>query len=296
MKSKFYIIAALACTLALTACGGGNKAATAPVVAQPDYKQTDLVAGSAVRSDKLNLAENGDLIVVNANGWLYDAGKPDGKGDKLPTTVVPTANININSGKTESYTQGVGIVIGGRDKGTLGMTVGGTRRLVIPAALAYNQNGLAYADASGKVITVVPANAALVYDIELVSVAKATKPVVQPDPTELLITNEVSGTGPTAVVGSAVTINYTVWLYDGSRSDLRGVQVESSLTTGVPYALTLGSGNAIKGWHQGIPGMAKNGKRTLIVPASLAYGADGHSPTIPPNTALVFDVVLVTLN
>lgn len=288
MKSKFYIIAALACSLALTACGGGNKAAT-PVAAQPDYKQTDLVAGSAVRSDKSNLVENGDLIVVNANGWLYDAGKPDGKGDKLPATT--TNGININSGKTETYVQGVGSVIGGRDRGTLGMTVGGTRRLVIPAALAYNQNGLAYADANGKVNTVVPANAALVYDIDLVSVVKATKPVVQPDPTTLLISKDVPGTGPVAAAGNSVTLTYTLWLYDGSRSDLTGAQVGDAAQT---ITFVLGTGAVISGWDQGIVGMRQGGSRRLTIPAALAYGAAGKD-TIPPNASLIFDIALTAV-
>ena len=102
-----------------------------------------------------------------------------------------------------------------------------------------------------------------------------------------------AGTGATAAAGNTLTVNYTGWLYDASKPEQKGLQFESSLG-GTPFTFILGSGQVIKGWEQGIPGMKVGGARRLIIPPSLAYG-DTRSGPIPPNSALIFDIELLSV-
>lgn len=112
--------------------------------------------------------------------------------------------------------------------------------------------------------------------------------------TTLTTTDTVVGTGATTQTGDSVTVNYTGWLYDVKAADKHGTQFDSSVG-GTPFTFTLGAGYVIAGWDQGVAGMKVGGKRTLIIPSSLGYGATG-SGAIPPNAALVFDIELVSIN
>ena len=94
------------------------------------------------------------------------------------------------------------------------------------------------------------------------------------------------GTGAEAVTGKQVSMHYTGTLTDGTKFD-------SSLDRGTPYTLRLGAGEVIKGWDEGIVGMRVGGKRRLTIPPSLAYGAAGYPPVIPPNATLMFDLELM---
>lgn len=101
------------------------------------------------------------------------------------------------------------------------------------------------------------------------------------------------GTGATATTGKVVSVNYTGWLYDGSKTDNKGTQFDTSIGRGV-FSFTLGAGQVISGWDQGVPGMKVGGSRRLIIPPSLGYGSTGAG-TIPGNATLVFDVSLVSV-
>lgn len=101
------------------------------------------------------------------------------------------------------------------------------------------------------------------------------------------------GTGATAVAGRTVSMNYTGWLYDASKTDNKGTQFDTSIGRGV-FSFLLGAGQVIAGWDQGVPGMKVGGSRRLIIPPSLGYGASGAGP-IPGNATLVFDVSLVAV-
>jgi FKBP-type peptidyl-prolyl cis-trans isomerase FkpA len=103
------------------------------------------------------------------------------------------------------------------------------------------------------------------------------------------------GTGATAVAGQHATVNYTGWLYDASKTDNKGMQIDSSLSPGrTPFGFTLGAGQVIQGWDQGVVGMKVGGSRRLIVPPALAYGSTGSGP-VPPNATLVFDIDLLSI-
>lgn len=94
------------------------------------------------------------------------------------------------------------------------------------------------------------------------------------------------GTGPEAKAGQRVKVHYTGWLTNGKKFD-------SSVDAGKPFSFTIGSGDVIKGWDEGVTGMKVGGKRQLRVPPQLAYGERGYPGAIPPNSTLIFDVRLL---
>jgi FKBP-type peptidyl-prolyl cis-trans isomerase FkpA len=101
------------------------------------------------------------------------------------------------------------------------------------------------------------------------------------------------GTGATAASGNSLTVNYTGWIYDPTKPDFKGIQFDSTAAAG-PFTFTLGSGSVIKGWDQGLVGLKVGGIRQLIVPPSLAYG-NVRNGAIPPNSALIFEIELLSL-
>ena len=127
--------------------------------------------------------------------------------------------------------------------------------------------------------------------------APAPAPVVvgsaQPGPAaDSLIVNDVKvGGGKEATAGHLVRVNYTGWLYRPLAKNQRGKKFDSSIGR-EPLEFTLGKGQVIKGWDQGVQGMKVGGKRILIIPAELAYGPRSAGE-IPPNSALTFEVELL---
>jgi FKBP-type peptidyl-prolyl cis-trans isomerase FkpA len=110
-------------------------------------------------------------------------------------------------------------------------------------------------------------------------------------PTQLQKIDTVVGKGKEAVAGKTVTVHYTGWLYAPKSPQSHGARFDSSVG-GEPFTFPLGMGGVIKGWDQGVAGMKVGGKRTLIIPSELGYGARGIGP-IPPNANLIFDVELL---
>jgi FKBP-type peptidyl-prolyl cis-trans isomerase FkpA len=110
-------------------------------------------------------------------------------------------------------------------------------------------------------------------------------------PTALTKTDNTVGTGAEAVAGKRATVNYTLWLYDASKSDFKGVQKDA----GTGFQFIVNGNGVIAGFDQGVAGMKVGGKRTVLVPSSLGYGASG-SNGIPPNSGLVFELNLTAVN
>jgi len=100
------------------------------------------------------------------------------------------------------------------------------------------------------------------------------------------------GGGTEVTTGRRATVNYTGWLYDPTRPENKGQQVDTSVGRS-PFTFTVGAGQVIRGWDQGVPGMKVGGQRRLTIPPELGYGANGAGGIIPPNATLVFDVELV---
>ena len=109
-------------------------------------------------------------------------------------------------------------------------------------------------------------------------------------PSGLKYTDTTVGTGAAATKGNKVSVHYTGWLYTNGA---KGAKFDSSLDRGQPFAFGLGAGQVIRGWDEGIAGMKVGGKRTLIIPPELGYGARGAGGAIPPNATLMFDVELL---
>nr|WP_298607537.1 FKBP-type peptidyl-prolyl cis-trans isomerase [uncultured Thiothrix sp.] len=125
--------------------------------------------------------------------------------------------------------------------------------------------------------------------------AAAAAPAAGSSTITSLQSNDVkAGTGAEAVAGKTVSVHYTGWLYDEKAADKHGTKFDSSYDRDEPFEFSLGGGQVIQGWDQGVAGMKVGGQRTLTIPASLAYGETGAGGgLIPPNATLVFDVELL---
>lgn len=113
---------------------------------------------------------------------------------------------------------------------------------------------------------------------------------VAANPAQFSATDVVLGTGTEAATGKTATVTYTGWLYSDTAADHKGTQFDSGT-----YSFTLGQNQVIAGFEQGVLGMKVGGKRTLLIPSSLGYGAAGSAPRIPANAGLVFDVALTAV-
>ena len=234
------------------------------------YEDTEVGSGTE--------AVAGKGVAVHYTGWLYENGE---QGKKFDSSVDRRAPFE--------FSLGAGMVIKGWDEGVQGMKVGGKRTLVIPATLGYGARG-----AGG----VIPPNATLKFDVELLEVeGDLADDQEEPDAggvsAGLLIEDTEVGTGAEATRGTNVSVHYTGWLYENGA---QGKKFDSSLDRNDPFEFPLGGGMVIKGWDEGVQGMKVGGKRTLIIPPHLGYGARGAGGVIPGNATLKFDVVLLGVN
>jgi peptidylprolyl isomerase len=106
----------------------------------------------------------------------------------------------------------------------------------------------------------------------------------------LQIVDTKVGTGAMPRTGQMCVMHYTGWLYSNGA---KGAKFDSSLDRGQPFEFPIGTGRVIKGWDEGVASMKVGGKRTLIIPPDLGYGARGAGGVIPPNATLIFEVELL---
>ena len=137
--------------------------------------------------------------------------------------------------------------------------------------------------------------AALSCLLVLAACGKAPPPYTGGDVGEFQHIDVVEGTGDVARAGDEVSVHYTGWLYDQAAADRRGEKFDSSVDRGEPFVFMLGAGRVIRGWDDGVPGMRVGGKRELLIPADMGYGAKGAGGVIPPGASLVFEVELLDI-
>lgn len=111
-------------------------------------------------------------------------------------------------------------------------------------------------------------------------------------PSGLQFVDTLEGTGASPKTGQYCIMHYTGWIYE---SGVKGKKFDSSVDRGQPFEFRIGTGQVIKGWDEGVATMKVGGKRTLIIPPALGYGARGAGGVIPPNATLQFDVELIGL-
>jgi len=137
---------------------------------------------------------------------------------------------------------------------------------------------------------------ALIASLGVSMAAVATPSLAQGAPTVtdsgLILADTKAGTGAVAKAGQTCLMHYTGWLYNNGT---KGAKFDSSVDRGEPFSFRLGQGQVIKGWDEGVAGMKVGGKRTLIIPPALGYGARGAGSSIPPNATLLFEVELLNV-
>lgn len=247
-------------------------------------------ADMASDAEDVNTTESGLQYVVLEEG----SGESPGQGSLVEVHYTGTLedgtvfDSSYDRGSPIEFPLGLGQVIPGWDEGIALMKEGGKARLIIPPDLAYGEQG------SGGVI---PPNATLVFDVELVSVAPAPPPppeapaeIDEADYTTtdsgLMYYDFEEGTGESPESGQTAVVHYTGWLENGTMFD-------SSLTRGRPFSFPVGMGQVIPGWDEGVASMKIGGKRQLVIPSELGYGERGAGDAIPPNATLIFEVELL---
>jgi peptidylprolyl isomerase len=120
------------------------------------------------------------------------------------------------------------------------------------------------------------------------TIAQPAKPITTPSGLQIIDTK--AGTGPSPRTGQTCVMHYTGWLYENGA---KGKKFDSSVDRGEPFEFKIGQHQVIAGWDEGVASMKVGGKRTLIIPAALGYGAQGAGNVIPPNATLIFDVELL---
>ncbi len=118
--------------------------------------------------------------------------------------------------------------------------------------------------------------------------AQSAKPVTTSSGLQMIDTQ--AGTGASPKAGQTAVVHYTGYLNDNGK---KGKKFDSSVDRGSPFEFPVGQGRVIKGWDEGVASMKVGGKRTLIIPPDLGYGARGAGGVIPPNATLIFDVELL---
>ena len=127
--------------------------------------------------------------------------------------------------------------------------------------------------------------------------AKTAAPAAAvPPPAELQKIDIQKGTGEGISQGQVAVVHYTGWLYDPAASEQKGAKFDSSRDRGQPFSFTIGHGDVIKGWDEGVQGMQPGGQRRLVIPPALGYGEAGAQNVIPPNATLVFEIELLKID
>lgn len=221
------------------------------------FEWTDPVIGTGPE------AADGDVLTVESTIWLYEEDPPEHKGEQVEMS-------------ESTFVLGARQAIVGLEEGLPGMRVGGLRRLIVPASLAFGRTGS----------STVPPNRNLIIEVLLLELEPLATDSAPFSSTDLRV-----GTGVEVADGDSITVSFGGWLYKENEPDNKGFLFDS----GGGFRVVVGSGQVIEGWDLGLPGMRDGGERRLIIPPELAYGSAGRLPLIPPDATLVFDITVTSV-
>src|SRR5579871_438408 len=158
------------------------------------------------------------------------------------------------------------------------------------AAISRSQGGRMRASRFANAVWAFAITTAMAAAFAAMAPTAATAQATMTTPSGLKISDTKVGTGATPKPGQICVMHYTGWLYEGGA---KGKKFDSSLDRGQPFEFPIGRRQVIAGWEEGVATMKVGGKRTLIIPPELGYGARGAGGVIPPNATLIFDVELL---
>ncbi len=274
---KMLLIGSLA-TFSILACSNGKEAK-----GEDNQNQANMTTGDTIttasglkviftkRGDGIE-AKAGMVVKVHYVGKLEDGTEFDN---------------SVKRGEPIEFPLGSGYVIPGWDEGIAMMKVGDKATMIIPPAIGYGSRDMG----------TIPPNSTLYFDVELVDAREVPKPEpydvegkkIEKTPSGLqYILVEDNEEGEQAYANMVAEVNYTLYLEDGS-------VVDSSIPKGKPMEFTIGAGNMIRGFDEGVRLMKVGDKMRLIIPAKLGYGDRGAGGVIPPGATLIFDVELMSL-
>ena len=265
MRSRFFDTIAAAVLFSLIISGGVSAADPGQADQSKNKTMTKTESGLEYADETEGTGETpraGQTCIVHYTGWLWEK---NAKGKEFDSSKKRNAPFAFHVGE--------GQVIKGWDEGVATMKVGGKRELLIPAQLAYGEKG------RGGVI---PPNATLFFEVELLGVFKKTDSGLEYRDIKV-------GDGRSPKAGQTCVMHYTGWLWRGAK----GKKFDSSVDRGEPFPFPIGKRRVIAGWDEGVATMKVGGKRELLIPPDLAYGADGSPGAIPPNATLLFEVELL---
>jgi len=269
---KSALVNAIVLLITIAACSSEPSATTPEqAISAPVAIDTTLENGLSIKDTQLGSgipADSGHYFIAHYIGYLEN-------DEIFDSSYERNTPINFQLGK--------GQVIQAFEYGLKGMREGGKRTLVTPADLAYGEQGIP---------GIIPPNANLRFEVEMMSV------ITPPQPWDLTSARAQStdsgieyhilqnGQGSTPVTQQRVLVHYAGFLEDGTLFDSSHLRSE-------PFEFAVGTGEVIRGWDEIILQMRMGEKRTVFIPADLAYGSTGIPGTIPPNAKLRFDIELL---
>lgn len=254
----------------------------APLPTRPNNNENLTTTDSGLQYEILEAGEGvkpevGDIVVVQYVGSLEDG------------TIFDSS---IARGEPAQFALGQGVVIPGWDEGIALMNIGDKMRLVIPPTLAYGTAG-----AGG----VIPPNATLTFEVELLGVVEPTPTPLPPDPPTAVNESDYSeteagmlffvlqeGDGDQPQLGDSVAFHFSGWLEDGT-------SIGTSYPTGQPVDIILGQQSIMPGWDNALTQMNVGEITQFILPPELGLGEVGSPPAIPPNSTLIFEIELIEI-
>lgn len=269
-----YLIALFSILLVLTACNS-----------EPDVIKNE--SGLSYTNDVIGTGKEikeGDLISIHFKGWIIN----DSTNLFADWTNDSTKNMSLIASSYESpqpmkYVLGSEGFIKGSDEGMFGMMVGGKRTIIIPSNLAYGNEGFGP----------IPPNSSIKLVVEIVEAKESIQAKMwDVDSTKLKATKSglkysivSEGEGTQVDSGKVVTVHYSGFLVDGTKFD-------SSIERDEPFTLTVGVGQVIPGWDEGLKLLKQGSKARLVIPSEIGYGAFAIGK-IPANSTLIFDVEIL---